>query len=55
MKRGYFNGRVVNPDGVSIKITGLYKINRETKTFKMHWMVPHCSGWAVAKIIPAEE
>ena len=55
MKRGYFNGRVVTPDGKSCKITGLYKINRENKTFKMRWMTPHSTGWAIAKIIPAEK
>ncbi len=55
MKRGYFNGKVVNPEGESCKITGLYKIDRENKTFKMRWITPHNSGWAAAKIILSEE
>jgi hypothetical protein len=54
MKRGYFNGRVINPNNESCKITGLYKIDRENKTFKMRWMTRHNSGWAVARIIPTE-
>ena len=54
MKKGYFNGRVVNPEGESCKITGLYKINRENMTFKMRWMTLRSSGWAIAKIISSK-
>ena len=49
MKRGYFNGRLVTPDGEKCKITGLYKIDRENKTLKMRWMTPHQMGWALAR------
>ena len=54
MKKGYFNGRVVNPDGESCKISGLYKIDRVNMTFKMRWMTLISSGWAVAKIISSQ-
>jgi hypothetical protein len=51
MKRGYFNGRLVTPDGEKCRITGLYKIDKENKTLKLRWMTPQKMGWAVAKII----
>jgi len=51
MKRGYFNGGIVTPDGEKCRITGLYKIDRDNKTFKMRWITPHNAGWAVAKTI----
>lgn len=56
MKKGYFNGRVVNPAGESCKITGLYHVDKENNILKMRWMTPHSGGWAVGKIIlPGEE
>ena len=55
MKKGYFNGRVVNPAGESCKITGLYHVDQEEKILKMRWMTPLNSGWAVGKIILEEE
>ena len=54
-KRGYFLGKVVNPDGESCRITGLYKVDKEEKIFKMRWMTTHLSGWAAGKIIPVED
>ena len=54
MKKGYFNGRVENTEGKSCKITGLYKIDRENMTFKMHWLTPRNSGWAIARIITSQ-
>jgi len=55
MKRGYFNGRVINPEGKSCKITGLYKIDKDEHTIKMRWMTRHCTGWAVGKVTIKEE
>jgi hypothetical protein len=55
MKKGYFNGRVVNPNGQSCKIVGLYHVDKENETLKMRWMTPLGSGWAVGKIILPEE
>ena len=55
MKHGFFNGKVVNPDGRSCRITGLYLIDKENMAFKMRWMTPHSSGWAVARILTGEE
>ena len=55
MKKGYFNGRVVNPDGESCKITGLYHVDKEEDLLKMRWMTPLSSGWAIGKIIHPEE
>ncbi len=54
-KRGYFLGKVVNPEGESCRITGLYKVDKEEKIFKIRWMTPHLSGWAAGKIIPVED
>jgi hypothetical protein len=55
MKKGYFNGRVVNPDGESCKIIGLYHIDKENELLKMRWMTPLGSGWAVGKLSHPEE
>jgi hypothetical protein len=55
MKKGYFNGRVITPEGEKCHITGLYKFDRENNTIKMKWMTPHNSGWAGAKIVLNEE
>lgn len=55
MKKGYFNGRVVNPEGESCKITGLYHVDKENEILKMRWMTPRLNGWAVGKIILSEE
>jgi len=54
MKDGYFNGRVINPDGKVCKITGLFKINKDELTFGMHWLTPYNSGWTRSKLIPEE-
>ena len=54
-KRGYFLGKLVNPEGESCRITGLYKVDKEEKIFKMRWMTPHLCGWAAGKIIPVED
>ncbi|RLF53388.1 MAG: hypothetical protein DRN24_01040 [Thermoplasmata archaeon] len=51
MKHGYFNGRVVTPDGENCRIVGIYKINKEDRSFKLRWMTPHKTGWAIAKIL----
>ena len=55
MKKGYFNGRVVNPAGESCKITGLYHVDKENNILKMRWLTPHSGGWAVGKMILPEE
>ena len=55
MKRGYFNGRIVTPEGEKCRITGLYKIDQENKTLKMRWMTPHQMGWAIAKIVSPDK
>jgi hypothetical protein len=55
MKKGYFNGRVVNPAGESCKIIGLYHVDKEEDLLKMRWMTRLNSGWAVGKIIHPEE
>jgi hypothetical protein len=54
MKKGYFNGVVITPGEYKCKITGLYDINKEDRTFKMKWLTPHNSGWARAKIVISE-
>jgi len=55
MKKGYFNGGIVTPDGEKCRITGLYKIDTDNKTLKMRWMTSHNAGWAVAKSISPGE
>jgi len=55
MKKGYFNGRVVNPAGESCKIICLYHIDKENELLKMRWMTPLGSGWAVGKLSHPEE
>lgn len=54
-KRGYFLGKVVNPNGESCRIIGLYNVDKEEMIFKMRWMTPQLSGWAAGKIIPVED
>jgi len=49
MKNGYFNGKIISSDG-EIKVTGLYRIDRENQLLKMQWMVPFHAGWAVGRI-----
>ena len=51
MKHGYFNGRVIMENGTKYRVTGLYDINRENRTLRIHWMTLHKTGWAMAKII----
>lgn len=51
MKRGYFNGRLVTPDGEKYRIVGLYKIDRENGILKLRWMTAHRTGWAIGRII----
>ena len=55
MRNGYFHGKIITPEGNKYRITGLYNINRENKTFKMRWMTPGGSGWAVAKIAMSKQ
>jgi len=54
MRHGYFNGKIITEDGGKCPVTGLYKINRENQLFKLRWMTPHGTGWAVARIILPE-
>ena len=54
MKKGYFNGAIITPNGERIRITGLYKIDVEDKTFKLRWMASYAAGWAAAKIVVPE-
>ena len=54
MRHGYFNGKIITEDGGKCPVTGLYKINRENQVFKLRWMTPHGTGWAVARIILPE-
>ena len=54
MRHGYFNGKIITEDGGKCPGTGLYKINRENQVFKLRWMTPHGTGWAVARIILPE-
>ena len=54
MRHGYFNGKIITDDGDKCPVTGLYKINRENQLFKLRWMTPHGTGWAVARIILPE-
>ena len=54
LKKGYFNGKIIDENGSSIKITGLYTLDRENKLLKMQWMVPHHGGWAVARLSAPE-
>lgn len=54
MRKGYFNGKVISPEGEKCHITGLYKFDRQNNTFRMKWMTPHANGWAGAKIIVSE-
>jgi hypothetical protein len=53
MKKGYFNGVILNSDEDRCIITGLYKINKEDNTFKMRWITPYYGGWAAGKTIPS--
>lgn len=50
MKKGYFNGKIINDDGKEIKLTGLYTFDRENKLLKMQWMIPQYAGWAAARV-----
>jgi hypothetical protein len=50
MRYGYFNGRVITPDGDKCHVTALYKIDEENELLKLRWMTPLKAGWAVAKI-----
>ncbi len=54
MRHGYFNGKIITEDGDKCPVTGLYKINRENQVFKLRWMTPRGTGWAVARIILPE-
>lgn len=49
MKKGYFNGAIVTPNGERARITGLYTHDTDNKTFKLRWMTLHVAGWAAAK------
>jgi len=55
LKRGFFNGRVVTPNGEKLPITGFYRINRENQTFHMRWMTPNKVGWAHCRIKVSNE
>jgi len=46
IKHGYFNGRVITPEGNASHIIGLYSINKEEQILKMRWMTPGANGWA---------
>jgi hypothetical protein len=50
LKNGYFNGKIISPEGSSTPIVGLFKVDRENKTLKMKWMTVHSSGWAAARL-----
>ena len=54
MRHGYFNGKIITEDSGKCPVTGLYKISRENQLFKLRWMTPHGTGWAVARIILPE-
>jgi len=54
MRHGYFNGKIITEGGGKFPITGLYKINRENQLFKLRWMTPRGTGWAVARILLPE-
>jgi hypothetical protein len=50
LKNGYFNGKIITPDGTRSPIIGLFKVDQENKALKMKWMTPHCNGWAAARL-----
>ena len=50
MKKGYFNGRIINPEGNISKITGFYHIDTEEGKLKLRWMTPNKTGWAIANL-----
>jgi hypothetical protein len=50
LKNGFFNGKIIGPDGVKYSIVGLFRVNKEDKTLKMKWMTPYNSGWAAARL-----
>lgn len=49
MKKGYFNGKIITDEG-SVKLTGLYKVDRDEHLLKMQWMSPGHAGWAVGRL-----
>ena len=55
LKKGYFCGKIIDENGSSCKVTGLYRFDRENQLFQMQWMVPRHGGWAVARIQVVEE
>lgn len=50
-KKGFFNGKLTTSEGKVMRITGLYKVDREEKTYKLKWMTAENSGWSIGKII----
>ena len=54
MKKGYFNGKIITNEG-SVKLTGLYKVDKENRLLKMQWMSPGHAGWAIARVSCVEE
>jgi hypothetical protein len=46
LKYGYFNGKVITPNGNKIPITGFYRVNREKHVLHLQWMTPNRVGWA---------
>jgi len=50
LKKGYFCGKIIDRNGSSCKVTGLYRFDREKQLFQMQWMVPKQGGWAVARV-----
>lgn len=51
LKNNYFNGKIVTKNGACYPIVGLFRVNKEDKIFKMKWLTPHNSGWAVARLL----
>ena len=49
LKKGFLNGKITVGEK-TIKITGLYRINKEKHLLRLRWLTPHNSGWAVGKI-----
>ena len=52
LKHGYFNGKVITPEGNKIPITGFYRVNREKHVLHLQWMTPNRVGWAHLRYSP---
>lgn len=54
MKKGYFNGKIITAEG-EVKLTGLYKVDKENHLLRMQWMSPGHAGWAIGRLSILEQ